>query len=120
MRFFLQLLVTGVALGSIYAVKDFYQIDPALVSAPEDTDLSALVSLGYQGVADNLAAAGEAIQKLRWRLRLRTGCDPMRAKIPKRYTEVVTWKGPIDTAYMEELRQAYATRLLELGREEGL
>ncbi|PKN08725.1 MAG: aldehyde ferredoxin oxidoreductase [Deltaproteobacteria bacterium HGW-Deltaproteobacteria-8] len=78
----------------------------------------ALASLGLQNVADNLLAAGEAIQKLRWRLRMRTGCDPMAAKIPKRYSEVVTWKGPIDTAYMEELRQAYATRLLELGREE--
>jgi len=78
----------------------------------------ALTSLGLQKVADNLASAGEAIQKLRWRLRMRTGCDPMAARIPKRYTEVVTWKGPIDTAYMEELRQAYATRLLELGREE--
>ena len=76
--------------------------------------------LGLQNVAENLPAAGEAIQKLRWRLRMRTGCDPMNAKIPKRYTEVVTWKGPIDTAYMEELRRTYAARLLELGREEGL
>ena len=81
---------------------------------------AALVSLGLQNVADNLATAGEAIQRLRWRLRMRTGCDPMSSKIPKRYTEVVTWKGPIDTVYMEELRRAYAARLLELGREEGL
>ncbi|MBA4358814.1 MAG: aldehyde ferredoxin oxidoreductase, partial [Desulfovibrio sp.] len=84
----------------------------------EERMKTALISLGYQGVADNLAAAGEAIQRLRWRLRLRTGYAPMAAKIPKRYTEVVTWKGPIDVAYMEELRLAYATRLLELGREE--
>jgi aldehyde:ferredoxin oxidoreductase len=79
---------------------------------------AALTSLGLTSVAENLDKAGEAIQKLRWRLRMRSGCDPLAAKIPKRYSEVVTWKGPIDTAYMEELRQAYATRLLELGREE--
>ncbi len=79
----------------------------------------ALNALGYEGVADNLANAGEAIQRLRWRLRLRCGYDPLNANIPKRYSEVVTWKGPIDTAYMEELRQAYARKLLELGQEEG-
>lgn len=79
----------------------------------------ALNALGYQGVAENLGPAGEAIQKLRWRLRLRCGYDPLSASIPKRYSEVITWKGPIDTAYMEDLRQTYARKLLELGQEEG-
>lgn len=78
----------------------------------------ALSSLGYKGVAENLDAAGEAIQKLRWRLRMRSGYAPMNAKIPKRYSEVVTWKGGIDTVYMEELRKTYAAKLMELGREE--
>ncbi len=78
----------------------------------------ALSSLGYKGVAENLDAAGEAIQKLRWRLRMRSGYAPMNATIPKRYSEVVTWKGGIDTVYMEELRKTYAAKLMELGREE--
>jgi len=77
----------------------------------------ALTSLGYDDVAANLDAAGEGIQRLRWRLRMRSGYAPMQAKIPKRYTEVVTWKGPIDTQYMETLRQAYAKKLMELGQE---
>ncbi|GAB6127168.1 aldehyde ferredoxin oxidoreductase N-terminal domain-containing protein [Humidesulfovibrio idahonensis] len=77
----------------------------------------ALTSLGYQDVAANLDAAGEAIQRLRWRLRMRSGYAPLKAKIPKRYTEVVTWKGPIDAEYMETLRQAYAKKLMELGQE---
>ncbi len=77
----------------------------------------ALGSLGYADVAANLGPASEAIQRLRWRLRLRSGYDPMGATIPKRYAEVVTWKGAIDEAYMEELRQTYAARIVELGTE---
>jgi aldehyde:ferredoxin oxidoreductase len=77
----------------------------------------ALAALGYQGVADGLDRAGGEIQRLRWRLRLRSGYAPMQAKIPKRYTEVVTWKGAIDAHYLETLRQTYARAIEELGRE---
>ncbi len=77
----------------------------------------ALGSLGYEDAAANLEPAGQAIQRLRWRLRMRSGYDPVHAKIPKRYTEVVTWKGPIDAEYMETLRQTYAAKLVELGSE---
>ena len=34
------------ALGSVYAVKDFYRIDPDLVSLPEEVDMISLVSDG--------------------------------------------------------------------------
>jgi len=77
----------------------------------------ALGSLGYADVAANLDTAGGEIQRLRWRLRMRSGYAPLRAKIPKRYTEVVTWKGAIDTQYMETLRQTYARALMDLGKE---
>ena len=77
----------------------------------------ALNSLGYADVAGNLGQAGEGVQRLRWRLRLRSGYDPEHARIPKRYSEIATWKGPIDADYMEELRRAYAARILELGAE---
>ncbi|MEW6754230.1 MAG: hypothetical protein AB1505_25095 [Candidatus Latescibacterota bacterium] len=33
-------------LGSVYAVQDFYAIDPALVSPPEEAELAELVALG--------------------------------------------------------------------------
>ncbi|MHC1753086.1 aldehyde ferredoxin oxidoreductase N-terminal domain-containing protein [Humidesulfovibrio sp.] len=77
----------------------------------------ALSSLGYQDAAANLDQAGEDIQRLRWRLRMRSGYAPLQTKIPKRYTEVVTWKGPINVEFMETLRQAYANKLMELGQE---
>ena len=84
-----------------------------------DRLIQALTSLGYADAAANLGPAGEEIQRLRWRLRLRSGYDPVGSAIPKRYGEVVTWKGPIDAAYMEELRRAYAGKIVELGAEDG-
>jgi len=78
----------------------------------------ALDSLGYADAAANLETASGDIQRLRWRLRMRSGYAPMQAKIPKRYSEVVTWKGPINVEFMETLRQTYATKLVALGQEE--
>ncbi len=40
------------SLGSLYAVKDFYQIDPELVTPPEEADLAALVRAGFLVDAD--------------------------------------------------------------------
>jgi aldehyde:ferredoxin oxidoreductase len=58
------------------------------------------------------------IQKLRWRLRLASGFDPSRVKIPKRFTEVTNWKGPIDPKFLDKIKKEYAKRIIELGKEE--
>jgi aldehyde:ferredoxin oxidoreductase len=39
-------------------------------------------------------------------------------KIPKRFTEVTTWKGPIDQVFLETLKREYGKRLVELAKEE--
>jgi aldehyde:ferredoxin oxidoreductase len=77
-----------------------------------------LNSLGYTTLAVNMEEAAQYIQKLRWRLRLATGFDPAAVKIPKRFTEVVNWKGPVDEAFLGELKKEYAQRIIELGKEE--
>ncbi|MCG6979897.1 MAG: aldehyde ferredoxin oxidoreductase C-terminal domain-containing protein, partial [Deltaproteobacteria bacterium] len=77
-----------------------------------------LNSLGYTTLADNMQQVAQYIQKLRWRLRLATGFDPAAVKIPKRFTEVTNWKGPIDQPFLGELKQKYAKRIVELGKEE--
>lgn len=54
-------------LGSIYAVKDFFRIDPALVTPPAETDIPGLVSLGLitgQDLAELLT--GEQQNELRF------------------------------------------------------
>ena len=78
-----------------------------------------LNSLGYTALADNMDQVAQHIQKLRWRLRLATGFDPAAVKIPKRFTEVTTWKGAIDKKYLNNLKSEYAKCIVGLGKEEG-
>jgi len=75
----------------------------------------ALKTIGHTDTADALDAATAAIQRERWKLKFRTGYDPNRIKIPKRFTEIVTWKGPIDIAYLSDLQKQYAAAIRELG-----
>jgi aldehyde:ferredoxin oxidoreductase len=77
-----------------------------------------LNSLGYTTLADNMQQVAQHIQKLRWRLRLATGFDPAAVKIPKRFTEITTWKGTIDKEYLNNLKKDYAKRIVELGKKE--
>ena len=71
--------------------------------------------LGYRGLAANMASLGPRVQKLRWQTRLATGFAPAAVTIPKRFLQVSTWKGPIDSAYLDQLKEAYAQAILDLG-----
>jgi aldehyde:ferredoxin oxidoreductase len=75
----------------------------------------AMDAVGYGALNGSMDEIGDRVQRARWRLRLGMGYDPTKVKIPKRYTEVVTWKGPIDQEYMEALRLGYAARIMEMG-----
>ncbi len=59
------------------------------------------------------------IQKLRWRLRVGSGFRPENVSIPKRFSEITTWKGAVDGQFMEELKAAYAQSILELAKVAG-
>jgi len=48
---------------------------------------------------------------------LTTGFNPARVSIPKRFTEIITWKGKIDAEFLSALKNANAKRILELGAE---
>lgn len=78
----------------------------------------ALRTAGFKSAADNLEAAGTAAQRLRWKLKFATGFVPEEQPIPKRFLEVVNWKGRTDAAYLEALRAAY-TRALRRLAEDG-
>jgi aldehyde:ferredoxin oxidoreductase len=78
-----------------------------------------LKSVGYPKLADEIPAVSRSIQAERWRLRLATGYDPERVEIPKRFSEVVTWKGPIDGPYLSALKSEYGRRIRSLPAEVG-
>lgn len=77
-----------------------------------------LGSLGYKTLADNLEALSRRVQNLRWKIRGATGFNPSAVEIPKRFTEVTTWKGRVDGDYLKALQSGYAGRIMEMGREE--
>jgi aldehyde:ferredoxin oxidoreductase len=76
-----------------------------------------LKSVGYARLAEDTAAVARRIQSARWRLRLETGFEPEAAAIPKRFTEVETWKGPIDARYLSDLKALYSRRIRAMAAE---
>ena len=83
----------------------------------EDRLAEALAAVGLPGPAQDLDALAGHVQAHRWRLKFQTGYDPDRVRIPKRYLEVVTWKGPMDEQYMLDLRKGYATAIRGLAQK---
>lgn len=77
-----------------------------------------LHSVGYGNLGDNIGDISLYIQKLRWKTRLATGFDPSAVSIPKRFTEITTWKGPLDADYLQALKSGYAASILDLARDE--
>lgn len=86
----------------------------------EERLAEALDCLGWGSAAAGLGAASRAVQARRWALRLASGFVPGAVKIPKRFLEVVTWKGSLDADYLAALCTAYAGRITALARSAGL
>jgi aldehyde:ferredoxin oxidoreductase len=77
-----------------------------------------LNAVGYRNLAENMDSVARRIQKMRWEIRLKTGFDLASVKIPGRFKEVVNWKGPLDTNYMDSLQKTYAQRIQEMAKPE--
>ena len=75
---------------------------------------NCLKSVGYGTLADNMDNVANDIQRLRWNIRVRSGYRPENVSVPKRFSEITTWKGPVDRQSLEALKAAYAKRILEL------
>ncbi len=76
-----------------------------------------LKSVGYAKLAEDLPAVSRRIQSERWKLRCAAGYDPEQVDIPRRFSEVVTWKGPIDPSYLSALKAEYGRRIRSLAAE---
>ncbi len=75
---------------------------------------NCLESVGYGTLADSMDTVAGEIQRLRWKLRVRTGYRPENVSIPKRFSEITTWKGQVDRQFMEALKAGYAQGILDL------
>lgn len=75
---------------------------------------NCLKSVGYGTLAENMARVSKEIQRLRWRIRVGTGFRPENVSIPKRFAEITTWKGQIDSAFLSGLKDQYASAILAL------
>jgi aldehyde:ferredoxin oxidoreductase len=49
---------------------------------------------------------------------LSTGFDPSAVSIPKRFTEVTTWKGQVDGDFLAGLKNAYSQSIIKLVQDE--
>jgi aldehyde:ferredoxin oxidoreductase len=77
-----------------------------------------LSAVGYRNLAENLDSVAQRVQNMRWHMRMKTGFDPGSVKIPERFKQVVTWKGPMDTNYLDSLQKTYAQRIREMAKSE--
>ena len=77
-----------------------------------------LSAVGYRNLAENVDSVSKSVQKMRWQIRMKTGFDPESVKIPERFKQVVTWKGPIDTNYMDSLQKTYAQTIRDMAKLE--
>jgi aldehyde:ferredoxin oxidoreductase len=77
-----------------------------------------LNAVGYRNLTENLDSVSQRVQKMRWQMRMKTGFEPGSVKIPERSKQVVTWKGPMDTNYLDSLQKTYAKRIREMAKLE--
>ena len=73
-----------------------------------------LASVGYGALAGTIAETSEYIRGLRWKVRSDTGFKPENFSVPKRFYSVTTWKGPVDGAYLDQVKTEYGKRIVEL------
>jgi len=84
----------------------------------EELLAECLNSVGYDTLAETIPQVSQGLQRHRWQIRLSTGYDPTSIEIPKRFTDISTWKGSIDGKVLDRLRQKYAQKIVEMGRRE--
>jgi aldehyde:ferredoxin oxidoreductase len=77
---------------------------------------NCLNAIGYSDIAGNIRRISQNIQKLRWKIRIATGFNPEYVKIPRRFTEIETARGHIDTDFLDVLKKEYARRIKEMAQ----
>ncbi len=77
---------------------------------------TCLNAVGYTTMAENLGTLASTIQQLRWKNRFATGFVPEEMTIPKRFHEITTVKGPLDSSFLSDLMAEYGKAIRILGQ----
>ena len=77
---------------------------------------SCLNAVGYTTMAENLGTLASTIQQLRWKNRFATGYIPEEVTIPKRFHEITTVKGPLDSAFLSNIMEEYGKAIRVLSQ----
>jgi aldehyde:ferredoxin oxidoreductase len=85
----------------------------------EELLAECLQVVGYGALAANIDAVSRHIQKLRWQTRLTTGFNPAGVSIPKRFTEITTWKGKVDGEFLAAFKNAYGQSISNLSQDKN-
>ncbi len=83
----------------------------------EERLAACLEAAGWGEIASRLPEIARRVQAERWRLRLKGGFTPEEVPFPRRFTEVETWKGPIDPAFLARLRAETARGIRRLAAQ---
>jgi aldehyde:ferredoxin oxidoreductase len=73
-----------------------------------------LSSIGFSRLANSVVRRSKDVQNKRWQLKYLTGYNPATVPIPKRFGEVITWKGPVDTDFMHAVAAEYQDAVRKL------
>jgi aldehyde:ferredoxin oxidoreductase len=73
-----------------------------------------LASVGYSRLAELVVARSRDVQAKRWQLKYLTGYNPVNIAIPRRFSEVTTWKGGIDEVFMDSVAADYQNAVRKL------
>ena len=84
----------------------------------EETLAHCLSATGFETLAQSLEETAERIRRLRWQVRIATGFKPDDVEIPKRFYSVATIRGPVDGAYLDQVKAEYGRRIMALGNPE--
>jgi aldehyde:ferredoxin oxidoreductase len=82
-----------------------------------ETLSECLSSIGLPEVGDALTESSALVQRLRWGLKFRSGFEPSKVKIPKRFSEVVSWKGKMEPVRLQDLAGAYSGAVRSMADE---
>jgi aldehyde:ferredoxin oxidoreductase len=83
----------------------------------EEVLQKALTSINRSDLASGLAEKARRVQKKRWQLKFRTGYDPARVTISKRFRQIENFKGPLDEVFLGGVATAYQRAIQELMAE---